>query len=119
MALLVWAAGLVMEVSADRQLARWLADPAHRGQPLQSGVWAWTRHPNYFGDALQWWGIGLLALPVTSGAVALVGPLAMTLLLRFVSGVPLLERRHVGDPAWEEYRARVPVFLPRVPKRGD
>lgn len=115
-AVLVWCVGFAVEVIGDRQLARWLADPAHRGMPLTTGLWAWTRHPNYLGDALAWWGIGLLALRAPWGVIALVGPLLMTLLLRYVSGVPLLERRHVGEPEWERYRSRVPVFWPRIPR---
>lgn len=114
----VWVAGLWLESTADRQLAAWLAEPANRGRPLTTGVWAWSRHPNYFGDALVWWGIALLALPMPEGGAGLVGALAMTLLLRFVSGVPLLEKRHVGDPDWEAYRGRTPVFFPAPPRRA-
>ncbi len=117
-AVAVWGTGVAFEVSGDRHLAAWLAEPANRGRPLETGLWAWTRHPNYFGDALAWWGIGLLSLPMAYGWLGLVGPLVMTLLLRFVSGVPLLEKRHVGDPAWDAYRARTPMFLPRPPRRG-
>lgn len=117
LAVAVWCIGFTMESLGDAQLHAWLADPAHRGKPLDTGVWAWTRHPNYFGDALEWWAIGLLALPSRFWFAALVGPLVMTLLLRFVSGVPPLELRHVGEPDWEAYRERTPVFFPRPPER--
>lgn len=113
----LWCIGFTLEAVGDAQLRVWLEDRGNRGKPLESGVWAWTRHPNYFGDALEWWGIGLLALPSRFWFAALVGPLVMTLLLRFVSGVPPLERRHVGEPLWEAYRRRTAIFFPRPPER--
>ena len=116
-AVAAWTAGIAFEALGDAQLREWLAEPTNRGRPLTTGVWGWTRHPNYFGDALAWWGIGLLALSMPYGAFGLVGPAVMTLLLRFVSGVPPLEKRHVGDPEWDAYRRRTPVFWPWPPKR--
>lgn len=113
----LWATGLMLETRADAQLARWLAEPAHRGRPRTTGVWAWTRHPNYLGDALVWWGIAVIALSVPGGLIGIVGAAVMTLLLRYVSGVPLLEKRHMGEPEWDAYRARTPIFLPRPPRR--
>lgn len=115
-AVAVFAAGFALEATADAQLGRWLSDPSHRGRPLTTGVWAWSRHPNHAGDAIGWWGIGLLAFPVAGGALALIGPLAMTLLLRYVSGVPLLEKRHIGEEEWDEYRAKTSVFWPSPPR---
>ncbi len=109
--------GLALEWTGDAHLARWLAEPAHRGLPLTTGLWAWTRHPNYFGDALVWWGIAVIALSAPLGPLGLAGALTITVLLRFVSGVPLLEARHADDPAWQEYRTRTSVFLP-LPPRG-
>lgn len=109
---LLWVVGFGFEALGDRQLRAWLSIPEHRGQPLETGLWALTRHPNYFGDSLQWWGIGILAVTSSFGPPALIGPLLMTLLLRYVSGVPLLEKRHLGEPAWEAYRERTPIFVP-------
>jgi steroid 5-alpha reductase family enzyme len=80
------------------------------------GLWSTTRHPNYFGEATLWWGIGLIALPSANGGVALLGPLTITLLLVFVSGVPLLERKYAGRPDWEAYKARTSKFVPWFPK---
>jgi steroid 5-alpha reductase family enzyme len=108
--------GLALEAVADAQLRRFLARPASRGQVMQEGLWSWSRHPNYFGDALLWWGLGLLAL--SAGAWwALAGPLAMTLLLLRVSGVALLERTIASRrPGYAEYAARTSAFVPWPPR---
>jgi steroid 5-alpha reductase family enzyme len=113
----VFAAGFLFEVVGDRQLAAHLADPANKGKLMTRGLWAATRHPNYFGESLLWWGIGLIALSSRNGGIALLGPLVMTLLLVFVSGVPLLEKKYAGRPDWEAYKARTPMFVPRFPGR--
>ena len=113
---LVFAAGFVFEVVGDRQLAAHIRDPSNRGKLMTRGLWSTTRHPNYFGEATLWWGIGLVALPSSNGGVALLGPLTITLLLVFVSGVPLLERKYAGRPDWEAYKARTSKFVPWFPK---
>jgi steroid 5-alpha reductase family enzyme len=117
---LVFVAGFAFEVVGDRQLAAHIRDPANKGQLMTRGLWSTTRHPNYFGEATLWWGIGLVALPSANGWAGLLGPLAITLLLVFVSGVPLLERKFAGRPDWEAYKARTSMFVPWFPKRpGD
>ena len=113
---LVFAAGFVFESVGDRQLAAHLSDPANKGKLMIRGLWATTRHPNYFGEATLWWGIGLIALPSANGWAALIGPAVITLLLVFVSGVPLIEKKYAGRPDWEAYKARTPMFFPRLPK---
>jgi steroid 5-alpha reductase family enzyme len=113
----VFAAGFLYEAIGDRQLAAHVADPANKGKLMTRGLWATTRHPNYFGESLLWWGIGLAALPSRGGWIGLVGPLTITLLLVFVSGVPLLEKKYAGRPDWEAYKARTPMFVPRFPRR--
>ena len=113
----VVVAGLVMESVADMQLVRFRADPSNRGKVLDTGLWAWTRHPNYFGDAVVWWGFGLVAAG-TGAWAALAGPALMTFLLRRVSGVTLLEQDiAVRRPGYSDYVARVPPFVPRPPRR--
>jgi steroid 5-alpha reductase family enzyme len=114
---LVFATGFAFEVIGDRQLAGHVRDPGNKGKLMTRGLWSTTRHPNYFGEALLWWGIGLVALSSAGGGLALLGPLAITLLLVFVSGVPLLEKKYAGRPDWEAYKARTPVFVPWFPKR--
>ncbi|WP_432127981.1 DUF1295 domain-containing protein [Streptomyces sp. bgisy082] len=117
-AVAVWAAGLVFEAVGDHQLARFKADPAHRGRVMDRGLWAWTRHPNYFGDALVWWGLYLLACTTWQTALAgLVSPVVMTLLLTVGSGKRLLEKRMADRPGYAAYAARTSGFLPRPPRR--
>jgi len=113
-------AGLVCEAVADAQMARFRADPALRGQVMDRGLWAWSRHPNYFGEACVWWGLGLMALGASGPAAAwaLVSPALMTFLLLRVSGVSLLEedlsRR---GPAFRAYIARTSAFIPWPPRK--
>lgn len=109
-------AGLILETVADRQLS------AHRrarpGALLTTGLWAWTRHPNYLGEAIFWWGVWLVAADAgwTAALWALPGPALMTVLLTRVSGVPMLEARLADKPGWAAYAARTPAFWPRHPK---
>jgi steroid 5-alpha reductase family enzyme len=114
-ALLV-VAGLAVEATADAQLARFLARPGSRGQVMQEGLWRWSRHPNYFGDFVVWWGFGLLGVAAGS-PWALVGPALMSALLLRVSGVTLLERT-IGArrPGYAEYAARTSAFFPWPPR---
>jgi len=114
---LVWLAGILFEAVGDRQLAAFIKEPAHRGQLMTGGLWAYTRHPNYFGEAALWWGMGIIALSAPSGWLGLTGPLVITFLLLFVSGVPLLEKKYAGRPDWEEYKKRTPIFFPWFPKK--
>ena len=112
------AVGLFFETVGDAQLARFRADPANRGQVMDRGLWRYTRHPNYFGDAVVWWGLGLLACAVPWGFVGLGSSALMTFLLLRVSGVALLERGLRGSkPGWDDYVARTSAFVPRRPAR--
>ncbi len=114
---LLWAAGLATETIADLQLVRFKADPANRGRLLTTGIWAWSRHPNYFGEALLWWGIAVIAAGSPLGIWALIGPATITALLLGVSGVPMTERRMHSHPEFEAYRRHTSVFLPMPPRR--
>ncbi len=113
----LWAIGLAFEAIGDWQLARFKADPSSRGQVMDRGLWRYTRHPNYFGDACVWWGLYLIA--VAGGAAwTVLSPLAMTVLLLKVSGVAMLERTIAKRrPAYADYIARTNAFLPWPPKR--
>lgn len=114
---LVFLTGLFFEVVGDAQLASFKADPANRGKVMDRGLWRYTRHPNYFGDALLWWGIWLFA--VGSGAAwwTLFGPVVMTFFLLRVSGVAMLES-DISErrPAYAEYIRRTSAFIPRPPR---
>jgi steroid 5-alpha reductase family enzyme len=118
----VWAGGFAVEAVADRQKSRFRADPANRGRFIRDGLWAWSRHPNYFGEIVLWVGVALIAMPVLQGWqwVTLVSPAFVALLLTRVSGVPLLEKKADttwgGRPDYEAYKARTPVLLPRPPR---
>lgn len=114
----VVVAGLAFEVIGDRQLAAFKSDPANRGRTLDSGLWGWTRHPNYFGDALLWFGLWMLSLGHWAGLVLVASPALMTHMLVNKSGKALTERRMARSrgPEYEEYLARVSGFLPRPPK---
>ena len=113
----VWAVGLLFESVGDAQLRQFKSDPANRGKVLQSGLWRYTRHPNYFGDSLVWWGLFLCAVSVPGGPWTIFSPLLMTFLLVRVSGVTLLEKSlRETKPAYSEYAARTSAFFPRRPK---
>ncbi|MFA7302812.1 MAG: DUF1295 domain-containing protein [Candidatus Paceibacterota bacterium] len=112
----VWLVGFFFEVVGDAQLARFIQNPANKGHLMQSGLWAYTRHPNYFGEVTQWWGIWLIALSVAGGAYAGIGPLTITFLILKVSGVPLLEQKMAENPEFAEYKKRTSMFLP-LPRR--
>ncbi|GHJ60592.1 hypothetical protein NOK12_31100 [Nocardioides sp. OK12] len=116
----VWATGLVFEAVGDRQLAAYMSRPRDERPPvMDQGLWGWTRHPNYFGDACVWWGLWLAAAASTgwvAGLATVLCPVAMTLFLRNVTGAKLLEKRMSQRDGWAEYAARVPMFFPRPPR---
>lgn len=110
--LLVWLVGFYFESVGDAQLAKFINNPENKGKLMQRGLWAYTRHPNYFGEVTQWWGIWLIALSVSGGAYAIIGPLAITFLILKVSGIPLLEKKMAEHPDFPEYKKRTSVFIP-------
>lgn len=113
----LWLLGFVFEVVADRQLARFKSDAANRGKVLDRGLWRYSRHPNYFGEALAWWGWFLVAA-AAGGWWTVFAPLLMTFLLLKVSGVPLLEK-DIGErrPDYRAYVARTSAFIPWLPRK--
>lgn len=118
--LLVWGIGFAIEVVADNQKSRFKADPANRDKFIRTGLWARSRHPNYFGEIVLWVGVAIIALPVLQGWqwIALISPLFVTLLLTRVSGVPMLEekadRKWGGQKEYEAYKASTPVLIPKL-----
>lgn len=113
----IWLGGFFFESVADAQLARFVRNPANTGKIMQSGLWRYSRHPNYFGEVTMWWGIFVVALSVPNGIYTIVGPLTITTLILFVSGIPLLEKRYKSQPAYQEYSRRTSVFIPLPPRK--
>lgn len=113
----LWLIGFIFEAGGDYQLARFKADPANKGKVFNQGFWKYTRHPNYFGDAVQWWGWFLVALG-TGGWWTVFSPIIMTFLLVRVSGVAMLERTLVVEkPGYREYIEKTNAFFPWLPKK--
>jgi steroid 5-alpha reductase family enzyme len=113
----VWAVGMIFEAVGDEQLRSFKADPANRGRVMDRGLWRYTRHPNYFGDFMVWWGIYLMALSTGGAWWTIIGPLVMSTLLIRVSGKRLLEA-HLGKrPGYADYVARTSGFIPLPPRR--
>jgi steroid 5-alpha reductase family enzyme len=117
---LIWAAGFVIEVVADIQKSRFNANPENKCQFIQTGLWSRSRHPNYFGEIIIWFGVTIISLPVLQGWqwVALISPVFVIILITRVSGIPLLEKK--ADEKWggqedyESYKQRTPVLIPRL-----
>ena len=117
---LIWLFGFAFEVIADNQKTRFREDPANEGKFIQSGLWAKSRHPNYFGEIVLWFGIAIIAIPVLQGWqwVTIISPLFVALLIMRVSGVPLLEKR--ADEKWggqenyEAYKKQTPTLIPKL-----
>jgi steroid 5-alpha reductase family enzyme len=114
---LLFAVGFSFEVVGDRQLRRFRADQSNRGRVLDRGLWRYTRHPNYFGDAALWWGVYALAAATPNGWLTVLSPALMTFLLMRVSGVTLLEQSlKASKPGYHAYIARTPAFFPWFPR---
>lgn len=112
--LIVWLMGAFYEIVGDWQLQQFKANPANKGKLLTTGLWATTRHPNYFGESLSWWGIFLLTLTTAVSLVGIIGPISITFLLLYVSGVPLLEKKHKDRPDFQAYAAKTAKFFPGI-----
>jgi steroid 5-alpha reductase family enzyme len=110
--------GVGFEAVGDAQLDRFRRNPANKGKVMTTGLWRYTRHPNYFGDACVWWGIFLIAADAWPGPLTGYAPVVMTLLLTVGSGARLLDRHMSGRPGWGEYAARTSGFVPLPPKRS-
>ena len=121
----IWLTGFVIEVVADRQKSEFRAEPQNAGKFINTGLWAWSRHPNYFGEIVLWVGVAIIAIPVLSGWqwLTLISPIFVTVLLTRVSGIPMLEAH--ADEKWgglseyEEYKARTSVLIPRPPSTAN
>ncbi|CZQ82924.1 DUF1295 domain-containing protein [Trichococcus ilyis] len=112
----LWIIGFLFETIGDAQLKRFKADPNNKGKLMTEGLWQYTRHPNYFGEAAMWWGIFIVAFDGWGSLYMIVSPIVMTLLLLFVSGVPLLEKKYADRADFAAYSKRTNKFFPWFPK---
>lgn len=114
---IVWCIGFFFETIGDYQLDQFLGNKENKGKIMKYGLWKYTRHPNYFGEVTQWWGIFIIVFLSPYWFLALISPLTITYLILFLSGIPMLEKPFAGNPEWEEYKKRTSVFFPFFPKR--
>jgi steroid 5-alpha reductase family enzyme len=112
----IWMIGFFVEALSDAQLTRFVRNPLNRGRIMQGGLWRYSRHPNYFGEIVQWWGIWIVSLGAAGGWIGVVGPLTITYLILRVSGIPMLERKMDGRPDFEDYKRRTSALIPLLPK---
>jgi steroid 5-alpha reductase family enzyme len=112
----VWLIGVAFEAVGDRQLRAFKADPANSGAIMDRGLWAWTRHPNYFGDAAVWWGLWLVTVTGLLSLSTVLSPVAMTYFLVHATGARLTERIMADRPGFREYCSRTSFFVPLPPR---
>lgn len=110
--ILVWLTGFFFEVVGDAQLRSFILNPINKGHLMQNGLWRYTRHPNYFGEVTQWWGLWLIAVNTPNAWLSVIGPLTITILILKISGIPLLEKKMAENPEFLEYKKRTSVFIP-------
>ena len=111
-----WIIGFLFEAISDWQLLQYKKDPVNKGKVITTGLWHYSRHPNYFGEVTLWWGVFLIALAVPGGWMTIVGPLMITALILGVSGIPMLEKKYEGSAEFDEYKRRTSAFFPLPPK---
>ncbi len=114
---LIWLTGFIFEATGDYQLLKFKRRPENKGKIITRGLWKYTRHPNYFGETLIWWGIFVISLSVRVGWSAVVSPLLITFLLLRVSGVTMLEKKYTGHEGYRDYARRTSPFIPWFPKK--
>lgn len=116
MGVIIWMIGFLFEAIGDYQLTVFMKEKKPKGMIMQRGLWKYTRHPNYFGEVTQWWGIWLMAVSITNGWISLFGPLTITYLILYVSGIPMLEDKLAQNPDYKRYMRRTSKFFPLPPK---
>ncbi|WKZ24018.1 MAG: DUF1295 domain-containing protein [Candidatus Dojkabacteria bacterium] len=114
---ILWTVGFLFESVGDLQLSRFISQPENKGKLMTSGLWKYSRHPNYFGEVAVWWGIFLLAYAVTGNLLLIISPLLITVLLLAISGIPLLEKKYEGRADWEEYKRKTSALFPLPPRK--
>jgi steroid 5-alpha reductase family enzyme len=110
--LIIWIVGFIFEALGDKQLKSFISDKKNKGHIMKQGLWKYTRHPNYFGEATMWWGIFIISISSKSGIYGIISPIIITLLLLFVSGVPMLEKHYENNKEFQAYAKVTSRFLP-------
>jgi steroid 5-alpha reductase family enzyme len=113
---IVWLIGFYWQSVGDYQLTQFKKNRANSEEILDSGLWRYSRHPNYFGEITMWWGLYIIIWPLPNSVFFIIGPLTITFLIRYVSGVPMLERRYKDNELFQAYKQRVPALFPWFPK---
>lgn len=111
-----WLKGFAAEAIADWQLSRFISRPKNKGHVLQTGIWRYSRHPNYYGEIVQWLGIGLIACAASFGWLGFIGPLTLAFTIIFISGIPPIENAKKADPEYQAYKKRTSPLIPWFPK---
>lgn len=112
----LWLVGYYFEAVSDYQMFVFMRNSSNKGKVLQTGLWAYSRHPNYFGEVVMWWGVFLIALNVPNGFYAIVAPVTITFLLLFVTGIPWIEKAMAKNAAYQEYTRHTSIFIPWFPQ---
>ena len=115
---LLWIIGFYFQSVSDFQLAKFKKTKTNKEAVMQTGLWKYSRHPNYFGEILMWWGIFVIIVPYPYGWLAVISPMTITLLLVYVSGIPMLEKRYLGNAVFEAYKQRTSKLIPLPPKEN-
>jgi steroid 5-alpha reductase family enzyme len=115
--ILVWTIGFYFEAVGDYQMLQFKKQPENKGKIIMSGLWKYTRHPNYFGECVMWWGIFIISISAGNFYISIVSPIILTWLLTRVSGVPMLEEKYKGNKEWEAYAAKTNAFIPWFAKK--
>lgn len=114
--LTIWVVGFLFETISDYQLSQFINNPGNKGKIMQSGLWRLSRHPNYFGEISLWWGFYIFTLFTPYWFIGIIGPLTITYLILGVSGIPMLEKRYIGNKDYEDYKKTTSAFFPLPPK---
>ena len=115
--LIIWLTGFFFESVGDFQLLKFIKNKENKGLVMRYGLWKYTRHPNYFGEALLWWGIFLVSLSSNYGIYSIISPITINYLLLYVSGIPMLEEKYKNKPEYQEYKKTTSAFFPLLPKK--
>jgi steroid 5-alpha reductase family enzyme len=117
--LCIWVVGFYFQAVGDYQLSVFIKQRKNKDEIIQTGLWKYSRHPNYFGEILMWWGIFIITIPIENSLYFIISPVCITLLLIFVSGIPLLEIKYKDNIAFEDYKRRTSMLIPWVPRKEE